>query len=807
MFGFGGREKYIGTVGESGVALAAIEGLKQRVEAEKLSLIQRNADLHSKLAARLGILERRNKTARTRVMRTALQQLCDCDWCAPRSQWVEERIIEPCPLGPIFPAMTPQGCRIQAVTTRESAMKSATFVQWIAPCVLAIITLPAIAATRTWPGSAPCNGTLQACITGSANGDTINIASNGPIDENLSLYERSLTLRAANGFHPQLTAGRWLSITTSSILGNQTVNVSGIKLLSGYIFVRYNGTGTGTYDLRNLEANSFTVEAAAGTVNAMVYNNRISGTSGGLNGGLLRFNNVGAELNADVWFNQVRTTTPGLVDGSGILVDETGGAGGAVRLHGNTVRGAFGRGAIYVSEGLFSGSPSSFDARAYNNVIVCGGTADFNGGTGIGFVVSDGAINAQAVNNTVSNCYYGISASQWFGGGAGAQITGLAWNNLIVANYGLFLNQPLASAVTNDYNLINATHNTNGGFALGAHTLFTPAKLVSSGIPRLSANSPAINAADAATLGLGLIFNGLPSLDADGLRRFKGPAASNPDIGAYEYGDLGFMHTASPTSSSHISYIYNPVTDGNAALDIFATPNYNAGGPGPAVPYNQPFGSWYSSGHWTLFGENTLVDVPPNAHFNVFVPGAGDGRFRHTATVANSGSWTTTLDDSSLNDKPDRIVLVNQNYTAGPFYNPHPIGVFYFAFGGPGKWSIINLDQLASGGDMPVGAGYSVYAQQPSPNAFRAIQSVASSTLILDHPLLNDTPCAQVAVTRYLGGNPTSGNFDVYYNTATARWIIFSYVDSIAMGDQFNVVVNPGQVELCSDVIFADGFE
>jgi hypothetical protein len=689
----------------------------------------------------------------------------------------------------------------------ELVMKYGTLTQFGAACLLTMAALPALATTRIWPGSAPCNTTLQACIDGSANGDTINILSNTPINENLNLYERSLSVRAGNGFSPQLAAGHRITVTTSSLLGNQTVNLSGIRLLGGDISVRYNGTGTGTYDLRSLEAEKIAIEAAAGTVNAMAYNNRVNGSSGGINGGLLVLTNRGAVLNADAFFNHVKTSSSGPTDGSGIYVDEINGSSGTVRLFGNTVRGAFSRSGIYLSEGLFSSSASNFDARVYNNVVVCRGAADSSGGKGIGFVVADGTIDAQAVNNTVSDCYFGISASQWSGGGAAAAVSGLIWNNLVVAYYGLFLNQPLAASVTNNYNLLNATNNTNGGFALGANTVFTPAKLVSSGIPRLTSSSPAIAAADSSTLGFGLIFNGLPGLDADGLRRFKGPAASNPDIGAYEYGDLGFMHTASASSSSHISYIYNPITDGNSALDIFATTNFNAGGSGPSVTYDQPSGSWYSAGHWTLFGEDTSVDVPANAHFNVFVAGEGDGRFRHTTTAVNTSGWSTTLDDSSVNDKPDRIILVNQNFTAGAQYNPHPVGVFYFAFGGPGVWSIINLDQLASGGDLPTGAGFSVYAQQPSPNAFRVTQSVASQILILDHPLLNNAPCAQVAVTRLLGSSPVTGNFDVYYNVSANNWRIFSYGTPMAVGDQFNVLVNPAQVESCTDVIFADGFD
>ena len=671
------------------------------------------------------------------------------------------------------------------------------------------VSLPLAAATHTWPGSAPCNATLQACIDAAANGDYIYIKSNATINETVNLYGRSLTLRAANGYHPQLAAGRSIFMTTSAVAGNITARLSGIRLLNGYVDVRYNGTGTGTYDIRDMDANSIEVEAANGVVDATVYNNRIVGTPSGPNDGVLRLNNRGAELNAEVYFNRVTRSSATNTDGAGILVDETGGASGKVKLLGNVVHGAFNRGGIFVSEGLFSSTTSNFDAYAYSNVVVCDPAASFPG-RGIGFTVNDGNITAQAVNNTVSRCYSGVSASNWSGGGgSGASIDGLVSSNLIVgADYGLFLNQPLASdmAANNDYNLINADHYTNGSYALGPNTITAPAQLVSSGIPRLTAASPAIDAGDSATLGFGLIFAGMPGLDADGLRRFKGPGSSAADIGAYEYGDLGFMHNVSATSSSHVSNILNPVTDGDSSLDIFATSNFNAGGAGPAVVNNNTFGSWYWSGHWTLFNEDTSVDMIPNARFNVFVAGKGSGVFRHVATSGNTSGWSTKLDDSSVNDKSDRIVLVNQNYTAGPEYNDHPVGVFYFAFGSnPGSWSIINLDQLASGGDMSVGAGFSVYAQQPSPNAFRVTQDSTSSVLALDHPLLNNTPCAQVAVTRMLGSSPVGGNFDVYYSGG--RWKIFSYGGSIEVGDQFNVLVNPRQVELCSDVIFADGFQ
>jgi hypothetical protein len=61
-FGLGSNEKYIGTVDESGVALAAIQGLNQKVETENATLKHENAELRSKLdavAARLDRLETR----------------------------------------------------------------------------------------------------------------------------------------------------------------------------------------------------------------------------------------------------------------------------------------------------------------------------------------------------------------------------------------------------------------------------------------------------------------------------------------------------------------------------------------------------------------------------------------------------------------------------------------------------------------------------------------------------------------------------------------------------------------------------
>ena len=57
-FGLGGNEKYIATVDEEGVALAAIQGLNREVEAENSLLKQENVDLRNKLDDVLGRLSK-----------------------------------------------------------------------------------------------------------------------------------------------------------------------------------------------------------------------------------------------------------------------------------------------------------------------------------------------------------------------------------------------------------------------------------------------------------------------------------------------------------------------------------------------------------------------------------------------------------------------------------------------------------------------------------------------------------------------------------------------------------------------------
>ena len=664
-------------------------------------------------------------------------------------------------------------------------------------------TSSASATTLTWPGSPGCTGTLQACIDASGAGDTIEIATDTPVDESLALGDHSLTLTSARYHHASLATGRSIDGAASSSAGTVAVSISKLRLRDGHIALSYGGAATATYDLRELDlaqsiggpTASIRIASISGAVNATVYHNRIKATPASLNDGLIEFIPAGTTMNAYAAFNTLlRADTTGS-DGAAIFVNVTGFGGtpgaGYFAAFGNEVRGAFDRSAIFFSEGLFSSTASAFSARAYMNAIVCGG-AGF--GQGVGFVASNGSIDAQALNNTVVGCYTGISALLWEGGTTGT-FSGPVWNNLVVAERGLELTPAATASMTNDYNLVNASSNLA---TLGPHTITAPAALSGTAPPRLGASSPAIDAADGTTLAFGIIDNGFPVLDADGLRRLK---LGGSDIGAYEYGDMTFDHTASAANVfDNVTVLDDPATNGVAGALVFPTRKSVYG----TAPTDPNFGVWYSAPSWTVYHEDFTQAIAPGAAWNVFVPAAGDGAFVHTGTAANTAGSSTTIDDPMTNGLASRIVLVRHDWTRDAIYLDHPVGVFYSGSGGSGRWNIGTLDQTA----MPVGMGFDVYAQPPSPNAFRIDAPTGSGGVQIDHPLINGVPCAIVHVTRVY--DPTlpaqTADFDVEYYSGNGMWSVMS-PEPFVGGTAFDVVIDPAQVQACTDRIFADGFD
>ena len=673
-----------------------------------------------------------------------------------------------------------------------------------------LIAPAALATSYTWPGAAPCNGTLQACITGTPGGARIEIATATPIAEDISIYDRNLTLTAADGYAPQFAAGHNLSVTSSGIAGNLNVAVSHLRFANGYVFANYNSSATATYDFEDLTlgndssgtATYIEADANGGTINLTLINNRVYGVPSGDARGLVHLANYGATLNVNAYYNHVTSTALTNVVGGGILANFSAGsstpAAGTLKLHGNTVRGSFNDANIFLSEGAGTVAASHFSVRSYNNVLVGVSRNGDDAGYGcLGFVVRNGTIDAQAYNNTLSHCSRGIAIHQYSGGGAGAGVSGSIVNNIVVATYLGFDFQTvgLSSLPLDSYNLINAPSSTIG---YGLNSITAAADLVLDTAPRLRPTSPAIDAADSAALAFGLIFNTLPTNDADGLRRFKG-ASNKADIGAYEFGDVEFTHTANAANTgSNVTTLDNASLHGNAAAALIATSNYNIGLAG-GVDYDHPFGAYYPTPDWALFNQDHANALPLGTHFDVFVPAPGSGSFVHVSSAPSISGSGTVFSDTSTDGLADRIVLVTQNWSAGGsgLYNPSPVGVFY---GLDSKWHIANLDGAA----MQQPLGFNIYAQEPSPNAWRAIAGTTNE-IRLDHPLLDNTPCARPQATRLQGASLISHNFNLNYSFG--KWYIEGYGGGIAAGEKFNVLVDPAQVFDCTDRIFSDGFD
>src|SRR5207244_426595 len=100
-------------------------------------------------------------------------------------------------------------------------------VAWFLLLVLGSANAADAAALLTFPGAAPCNTTLQACITGASAGDTIQIATNGPIAESPNV-PKSLTIQPAAGFVPVVNGSFFLSSTgTPADITVQNLTING----------------------------------------------------------------------------------------------------------------------------------------------------------------------------------------------------------------------------------------------------------------------------------------------------------------------------------------------------------------------------------------------------------------------------------------------------------------------------------------------------------------------------------------------------------------------------------------------------
>jgi hypothetical protein len=376
----------------------------------------------------------------------------------------------------------------------------------------------------TYPGPAPCDTTLQACINAAAPGEVVQIATDGPIAENLDIFEKSLTLEPAPGFTPTIDG-------VVDVSGAPIASVVTVQGLAVNGFIRAT-VGAGDLELHVL-GNTVTLDSIAGGLAIFVSGSspageltaRIAGNAVTAGGGSscegIHVGPVASASTATVTGNQV-TVLSGCSQGMGIHAANAAGWPLIVDILGNHVV-APGASSGILAINQFSSAGSLLQARIVNNVVT--GQVLRVGQLGGLVVASTGAtaIAAQVVNNTVVGNDSGLRVDA--NTANGATVTGVVANNLVAHNtaVGLEIDPGLEPAVTNDHNL--AFDNGSEQFTPGPGTVTADPLLVSASDFHLQAGSPAIDAGNDARVPPDV------TTDIEGNPRILGPAV---DIGAYE---------------------------------------------------------------------------------------------------------------------------------------------------------------------------------------------------------------------------------------------------------------------------------
>lgn len=690
-------------------------------------------------------------------------------------------------------------------------------VRLVATLAAAAFAASVHAQSVTWPAAAPpCNGTLQACINAQPPGFLVLVDSDAPTNVVTApatslVLSKTVYLYPAPGRKPRFPPG--LSIVASALPAGSEVEVEGFTLRDGgeVRIVGNHASGRVSLTVRRMRFEHLGVfgggvsaeQLAAGELRIQVRDNDYLRTGGA--GNFAFVGTTAGQLNGEIAFNRV-SIPDGDTSAYGIAVGASDTGSFDLTVAGNEIHGSFVFGALCAIAGPSAPvklmSPT---ARLQSNVVR---PAIRGRGTGVCAFAGENPLLAEIANNTLIDLGTAIAlVPRPFSTPASPQpIIGHFANNLIAWNATGVVQSPVAAAVTNQHNLFFGNGSNGSGFTPGILTLFANPQLTSRERPYLAPGSPAINGGNINFVPAPSVW---PRLDADGLRRTIGSA---PDIGAYESGDAHFGAVAGSTNTSNNYFVLDhPSTNGQNLARVFATPNFELGGSVNAGP----FGTWWIIGdaRMSIFNQNVSAPMAAGVGFNTFVPGpqspVGSGPprdanvFVHRA--GSPASPSTMLDDSSVNLRPEQIVLVTQNWN--PQDPPASIGVYNnrhvtLEIYADERWRVVN----ANGDPIPAGAAFNVYAQPPSPNAFvQPASPMTGSRIVLDHRWLNGYPCARFQVSSVFAD---AVGFDVDYQAPTGRWEIFRQGPGVwPPGARFHVLVSPRQVFECAGPLFRDGFE
>lgn len=393
-----------------------------------------------------------------------------------------------------------------------------------------LVTCGARADIRIYPGVAPCDTTLQACVTGANAGDTIRIARSTLIDESVTIA-KSLTVEPETGFAPKV---RRFGVDA----GTTSISVSVHGMAGGGGIEAIIGPGGGDLTL-TVENNAFTAHAfrpaievgtsglagSYGQLTLRARGNTIS-SSGEIPVTGIRASSSKAVLTAEIVRNTIQAT--GMNEAIDAYVSDIG--GGAVLIERNVIQGAdFNSGILLTHSGAADGVAANVLAGTIVGNLVTGqnGNAGASGGIVLSASGTGGQLAGTLINNTVARGRSGIAVSAR--SDLGARVRGLVANNIVAFNslYNISIAFGL-SEVANDHNLVSVldTESGTGLFSPGPGTLIGDPRFVNAagGDFRLASNSFAIDA------GRDSVLPATYGADLDGAPRRHGVV----DMGAYE---------------------------------------------------------------------------------------------------------------------------------------------------------------------------------------------------------------------------------------------------------------------------------
>ena len=249
-----------------------------------------------------------------------------------------------------------------------------------------------------------------------------------------------------------------------------------------------------------------------------------------------------------------------------------------------------------------------------------------------------------------------------------------------------------------------------------------------------------------------------------------------------------FQHSADSSNTIlNWTILSNPAIDGNPDARILVT-QILIGSTGYKYN-NSEIGVWYDGSHWAIFNQD-LSNMPIGASFNVLVLDDNNSILQ-IAVAGNIVGSTTKIDNPALNDNPNAMIYVTQNWNpggVGGVYNNMNISTYYNGH----NWTIYREDNTT----MVSNSSYNVYIGSSNFVHTTDSSSLSGDLTVFDNPLTNHNPDAFVFALH--NWNPFGSGTSVYdktlgvYYASGWGWGIFSQDNSsIPENICFNVAIAP----------------